>query len=592
MSKKKTLLPLYKDKPRDKYIIYSKNNNYNSAPLSYLLHNSRLKMVLKRGFLGLIAILSVYKIWTLLNSSFSWNGQSNNAIPTKKDQVEQVFLDTWADYKEFGWGYDIYSPVTHKHSNMPKSKDPLGWIIVDSIDTLMLMYNSTTSNKARLLQEIREVEAWVANELTYDIDAEINIFETTIRMLGGLLSAYYYSSSLHIGKPNIYLNKAVDLANRLMPAFQRTSSGIPYSSINLHTGNVIKNHVDNGASSTAEFTTLQMEFKYLSYLTGNSLYWEAAEKVYKPLYENNELLEKYDGLVPIYTQPDTGIFHGKNIRLGSRGDSFYEYLLKQYLLTHETLYYDLYRKSMEGVKKHLVSKSKPNGLVYIGEKEHGLNGPLSPKMDHLVCFMGGLLAMGATEGLSISDAHRQPFWDSDRKTDWKLAEDLTQSCYQMYHQIPSGLAPEIVVFNDGEVNSNGFWESPNGDFFVKPLDRHNLQRPETVESIMILYHLTKDQKYRDWGWEIFENFREHTSINCDDDDNCAYTSLKDVISIPTAKADNVESFWLAETLKYLYLLFEDDVDLTSIVFNTEAHPFPVLDTDVLKSKQLFTGWSL
>lgn len=112
------------------------------------------------------------------------------------------------------------------------------------------------------------------------------------------------------------------------------------------------------------------------------------ERVYEPLYKNNDLLNTYDGLVPIYTFPDTGKFGASTIRFGSRGDSFYEYLLKQYLLTHETLYYDLYRKSMEGMKKHLLAQSKPSSLWYIGEREQGLHGQLSPKMDHLVCFMG------------------------------------------------------------------------------------------------------------------------------------------------------------------------------------------------------------
>lgn len=153
----------------------------------------------------------------------------------------------------------------------------------------------------------------------------------------------------------------------MLPAFN-TSTGIPYSSINLHTGASQKNHVDEGASSTAEFTTLQLEFKYLSAITADNRYWKAVEKAYKPLYEQNDLIKKYKGLVSIYTYPDTGTFRGSNIRLGSRGDSFYEYLLKQYLQTHERIYYDLYRVSVEGIKENLLSKSNPSGLTYIGEK--------------------------------------------------------------------------------------------------------------------------------------------------------------------------------------------------------------------------------
>ncbi|SCV99349.1 LAFE_0A01222g1_1 [Lachancea fermentati] len=542
-----------------------------------------------KAFIGLLTAFSAYLLYSTFQES------TTSASPSDlRDQIETVFLDSWNDYKTYAWGYDVYHPLSHQKSNMYGSNGkPLGWIIVDALDTIMLMYNSTQTHKQEFANEIQLVETWINDVLDYDIDVSVSIFETTIRMLGGLLSGYYLSKELQVGNPDIYLNKAIDLADRLLPAFDATSTGIPYSSINLHTGESVKNHVDDGASSTAEFTTLQLEFKYLSAITGDPAYWEAAEAVYTPLYEENDLLHTFHGLVPIYVYPDNAKFHGQNIRLGSRGDSFYEYLLKQYLQTHEPVYYKLYRQSMEGMKQFLLAKSEPSGLVFIGEREHGLYGPLSPKMDHLVCFMGGLLAMGATEGLQISKAREQPFWDTKHEEDWNLAKSLTRTCYEMYHQVPSGLASEIVVFNKGNSFRPNYWKSSKGDFFIKPADTHNLQRPETVESIMFLYHLTKDQKYRDWGREIFQSFRIHTSVNCQGPNkNCVFTSLSDVISKPTKKGDNLESFWLAETLKYLYLLFLDDVDLSSVVFNTEAHPFPVLPGELLTQKKLFTGWSI
>lgn len=541
-----------------------------------------------KGVLGaLVAVLvALYYLFVEQRAQHSLY-TSSEAVRT---EIETVFLETWRDYSAHGWSYDVYSPVGHSKRNMPRSDDPMGWIIVDALDTMFIMYNSSAEHRNELLKDILEIQVWVNNELTYDIDAEVNIFETTIRMLGGLLSAHHYATELKIGNPGVYLRKAVDLCDRLALAFDKSESGIPYSSVNLHTGEAIKNHVDDGASSTAEFTTLQMEFKYLSYLTGNTTYWKLAENVYPALYKVNDLLDGYQGLAPIYTYPDSGQFMGQNIRFGSRGDSFYEYLLKQYLLTHEKLYYDLYRQSMEGMKKFLVSKSSPSGYTYIGEKPYGLTGGLDPKMDHLVCFMGGLLAMGATEGQSIHKARRSASWDTHREEDWKLAQDLTHTCYQMYHQSPSGLAPEIVVFNDQRAVPQNVWISPSGDFYVKPADRHNLQRPETVESIMFLYHLTKDDKYRQWGYEIFSSFAKNT-CELSGDSQKIYLSLKDCIAMPTVKSDNIESFWLAETLKYLHLLFQDDVDLTSVVFNTEAHPFPTLNPETLREMGLHTGWS-
>lgn len=552
-----------------------------------LLSRCDIKMVYK-GIIGavLTGLAALYYVTLHRNTHTSLYSTSEEV----REQIERVFLDSWEDYSRNGWPYDVYGPLSHSRRNMPRSGDPMGWIIIDALDTMLIMYNSTTSHKPEFLKSILEAQVWIDNELTYDIDAEVNIFETTIRMLGGLLSAYHYSSALKIGNPKIYLNKAVELTDRLGAAFENTESGIPYSSVNLRTGDAVKNHVDDGASSTAEFTTLQLEFKYLSYLTGNSTYWRLAENVYPPLYKKNNLLEVYQGLAPIYTYPDSGYFLGQNIRFGSRGDSFYEYLLKQYLLTHEKLYYDLYRQSIEGMKKFLVAKSKPNGFTYVGERPFGLSNPLDPKMDHLVCFMGGLLAMGATEGLPINEARKERFWDTVREDDWKLAQELTHTCYQMYHQTPSGLSPEIVVFNDGKPVPPGSWLSPSGDFYVKPADKHNLQRPETVESIMFLYHLSKDEKYRQWGYEILSNFCEHTCGETPESRKM-YVSLGDCISIPTKKSDSIESFWLAETLKYLYMLFQDEIDLSTMVFNTEAHPFPVLDTMQLREMGLVTGWS-
>ena len=147
----------------------------------------------------------------------------------------------------------------------------MGWIIVDSLDTLMIM-NLTT--------ELANARDWVEHSLTYEQDHDVNTFETTIRMLGGLLSAHYLQEVLHLvpsasdnpdDPDDMYLNKATDLANRLLGAYE-SPSGIPYASINLKTSEGIPSHADMGSSSTAEATTLQLEMKYLAKLTGETLF--------------------------------------------------------------------------------------------------------------------------------------------------------------------------------------------------------------------------------------------------------------------------------------------------------------------------------
>ena len=192
----------------------------------------------------------------------------------------------------------------------------LGWIIVDALDTMMLM---------NLTKELNHAREWISTSLTYEKDQDVNTFETTIRMLGGLLSAHYLSQILPAFEPiagspdeDLYLEKASDLADRLLAAYDSTS-GVPYASVNLKTLKGIPSHADGGASSTAETTSLQLEMKYLAFLTGEAHYWEKAEKVMEVVDNNGAK----DGLLPIFIYADSGTFRGNEIRLGSRGDSYY-----------------------------------------------------------------------------------------------------------------------------------------------------------------------------------------------------------------------------------------------------------------------------
>ncbi|KAL3616899.1 Mannosyl-oligosaccharide 1,2-alpha-mannosidase mns3 [Castilleja foliolosa] len=279
------------------------------------------------------------------------------------------------------------------------------------------------------------------------------------------------------------------------------------------------------------------------------------------------------------SSPSSGEFSGENIRLGSRGDSYYEYLIKVWLQNPSNLTYlhDMYVESMKGVKKLLVRKSKPNGLVFVGELPNGPQGDFSPKMDHLVCFLPGTLALGATKGILKEKAMKENLLNFEDLENLKLAEDLAETCYRMYSVTSTGLAPEIAYFNmEGQTEGGPGGGNKNSkyvhDIIIKPADRHNLLRPETVESLFYLFRVTEDPKYREWGWEIFEAFEKYTKV-----DSGGYTSLDDVTTLPPHRRDKMETFFLGETLKYLYLLFGDInvLPLDEYVFNTEAHPFPI-----------------
>ncbi|XP_023544668.1 mannosyl-oligosaccharide 1,2-alpha-mannosidase MNS3-like isoform X2 [Cucurbita pepo subsp. pepo] len=312
---------------------------------------------------------------------------------------------------------------------------------------------------------------------------------------------------------------------------------------------------------------------------GDPKYSVAAMKV----LEHMKSLPKVEGLVPIYISPDTGDFIGETIRLGSRGDSYYEYLLKVWIQkgmrenNNFTYLHDMYDEAMKGVKHLLVRKSVPNGLVFVGELPYGSNAAFSPKMDHLVCFLPGTLALGATKGMSRDEAMRESLLSFDDLENLKLAEDLAKTCFEMYEVTSTGLAPEIAYFHTEEYSEQGLGGGNKkskyiDDIIIKSLDRHNLLRPETVESLFVLYRITGNPKYRAWGWQIFEAFERHTKVS-----SGGYTSLDDVTSIPPRRRDKMETFFLGETLKYLYLLFGDSsaIPLDKYVFNSEAHPLPI-----------------
>ncbi|PQE11619.1 glycosyl hydrolase family 47 protein [Rutstroemia sp. NJR-2017a WRK4] len=587
-------LPMYKDKP------YSYASSRRAQPL-YKRPRVVLPFLLFVGFvLYLLGFFGsgdegngkVKDKWTWLQKPEK--GPAAIDWLDRRERVKEAFTLSWDAYERYAWGYDEFHPVS-KHGKQMTPKG-MGWIIVDALDTMMLM---------NLTSRLHHAREWLTTSLDYDQDQEVNTFETTIRMLGGLLSAHYLSTEYpnlaplkedDEGAPgeDLYIEKALDLAERIIGAFD-SPSGIPYASVNLRTSKGVPSHADGGASSTAEAATLQLEFKYLTQITGENLYWEKAEKVMKIIDDNGV----EDGLVPIYIYADTGHFRGENIRLGSRGDSYYEYLIKQYLQTskEESIYEELWDEALNGVRKHLITYSTPSKFTVLGERPEGLAGALSPKMDHLVCFMPGTIALGATGGLTEAEARKLPSWNAKKEDEMKLARELTQTCWGMYKVMATGLAPEIAHFHiddpplppDAPHKAPSTFDDPEDqewrkDFIIKSNDNHNLQRPETIETLFYMWRITGDVMYREWGWEMFKAFANYTAV----EEGGGYTSLSNADVVPPQTKDNMESFWLAETLKYFYLLFSpsDLLPLDKIVINTEAHAFPRFKLGPLHS----TGW--
>ncbi|XP_008322499.1 endoplasmic reticulum mannosyl-oligosaccharide 1,2-alpha-mannosidase isoform X2 [Cynoglossus semilaevis] len=442
--------------------------------------------------------------------------------------VRDAFRHAWKGYKSYAWGHDELKPISKTFGEW----FGLGLTLIDSLDTMWIM---------GLKEEFEEAKQWVEKELSFDRNVDVNLFETTIRILGSLLSTF------HLTGQQIFLEKAKDLGSRLMPAF-KTPSKIPYSDVNIGKGTAHPPRWTTD-STLAEVTSIQLEFRELSRLTQDPQYQEVVNEVTKLVHK---LPGKHDGLVPMFINTNSGQFSHRGVfTLGARADSYYEYLLKQWLQggkTEDHLLED-YLQAVDGVKKHLIRQTGPSKLTFVGELSHNR---FNPKMDHLVCFLPGTLALGFHNGL--------PGDHMD------LAVQLMETCHQMYKQMETGLSPEIAHFN--------LQASDTSDVYVKSADRHNLLRPETVESLFYMYRFTKDRKYREWGWEILQSFNKYTKVS-----SGGYTSINNVRDpVNPGPRDKMESFFLGETLKYLFLLFSDDMELLSLdkyIFNTEAHPLPI-----------------
>ncbi|KAJ7212097.1 glycoside hydrolase [Mycena pura] len=528
---------------------------------------------------------------TLLRQLSSNVSVDFSADITRRDAIVRAYQHAWLAYERDAMGDDEYHPISHEGTNLT-SAGGIGYTVVDSLDTMLLM---------GLHQEYSRAREWVATKMSFDRNASFNTFETTIRVLGGLLSAYHLS-----GEDPVYLEKAIDLADRILPVFN-TPFGFPLTNVNLA---LREGSIDSEWPefvSTSEVATLQLEFRYLSVLSGNSIYWEKTESV---MHKIKSVLMPH-GLASIFLNWQTGEFVLSAVRLGSKVDSYYEYLLKQYLQTNgtETFYRDMYTNAMDAVHKTLIKKSFNSNMVYTSEliperdPNNEISWRLTPKQDHLVCFLGGSLMLGAsTTGALVRRASVPPRPEElseQGKRDWSTGTKLIRTCMDT-HRTATGLSPEVVHFRIArrvQTNfenfilftmyfSDGMGHDPRfpGDWYIKgaplkpgevpPYYARYMLRPETIESLFLAYRLTGDEKYRNWAWDIFQAIEQHCRV-----DTGGYATVINVDEVPSRKEDKMETFMLSETLKYLYLIFADAsvLPLDKYVLNTEAHPLPIFD---------------
>ncbi|XP_069742957.1 mannosyl-oligosaccharide 1,2-alpha-mannosidase IA isoform X3 [Narcine bancroftii] len=431
----------------------------------------------------------------------------------RQAKIKEMMKHAWENYKRYAWGSNELKPLSrHQHSSSLFGNIQ-GATIVDALDTLYIM---------GMHDEFKEGKEWVEKNLDFNV---------------------------------IFRSKAVDLGKKLLPAFN-TPTGIPWALLNIKSG-IGRNWpwASGGSSILAEFGTLHLEFMHLSQLSGNPVFAEKMMNIRKVLNR----LDKPQGLYPNYLNPNSGQWGQRRIvkenhcatdhvSVGGLGDSFYEYLLKAWLMSDKTdeearkMYYD----AIQAIETHLIRKSN-GGLKYIAEWKGGL---LEHKMGHLTCFSGGMFALGADGAPEDTSGHHM-----------ELAAEIARTCHESYVRTATKLGPEAFRF-DGGVEA----------IATRQNEKYYILRPEVIETHMYMWRLTHDPKYREWGWEAVQAIEKNCRVDA------GYSGIRDVYSSQLSHDDVQQSFFLAETLKYLYLMFSDDdvLSLDHWIFNSEAHPLPII----------------
>lgn len=415
------------------------------------------------------------------------------------NEVKAEFLQAWQGYKKYAWAHDDLKPLSKTHHDW--YAEPLLMTPVDALDTMIIM---------GFKEEANQTKEFILDNLSFDKDIDVQNFEITIRLLGGLLSAYQLTRDRRL------LTLADDLGNRLLPVFE-SPTGLPYRYVNLRTGKV-RGEVTN----PAETGTLLIEFGTLSKLTRKPVYYEKAKRALVETYLRRSPL----GLIGTRINVETGKWTNTDSHISAEIDSYYEYLLKCWLLFGDKDCKKMWQASIRAINRYLADESTKKGELWYGHADMHVGKRTATVYGALDAFFPAVLAMSG---------------DLDK------AVRLQTSSVRMWNQ--HGIEPEELDYAKLEVVSAGY-----------PL------RPEIVESTYYLYHYTKDPRYLRMGESLWRDFVKH----CRTDEG--YAALKSVVT--KEKSDSMQSFLFAETFKYFYLLFAppQTLNFDRVIFNTEAHP--------------------
>ncbi|EPB73160.1 glycosyl hydrolase family 47 [Ancylostoma ceylanicum] len=452
-------------------------------------------------------------------------------------EAREMFYFGYENYMSHAFPADELDPIHctgrgHDHGDPSNINinDVLGdysLTLIDSLDTLVVLGDH---------DEFKRAVSLVINTVSFEKNTTVQVFEATIRVIGSLLSAHLIASDKSRMLGDFYipdydgelLTLAHDLAARLLPAFEGTRTGIPYPRVNLIRG-VLPGTVEE--TCTAGAGSLLVEFGILSRLLGDQTFERTARRINERLWQ---LRDKNTGNV---INIQTGEWVGHLSGVGAGLDSFYEYFLKAYILFGESrdlhLFNEAYDAILANMRRGRILCNSQDGEPPLFVNVDSRDGSTANTwIDALQASFAGLLVLAG-----------------------HLEEAICQHAFYYAVWSKYGVLPERF---------NWYLKRPDVNFY--PL------RPEFVESTYFLYLATKNPFYLHVGREIMDSLNSRTRVKC------GFATVHNVDD--GSLEDRMESFFLAETMKYLYLLFDEENPVNAgqerLLFTTEGHIVPIL----------------
>lgn len=422
---------------------------------------------------------------------------SDTAQAARRDEVKKTFQRNWKSYRQFAWMKDELTPLTAGSKNTFG-----GWAatLVDSLDTLWIMDMKT--------------EFWEAVEAVAKIDWAVtqetacNMFETTIRHLGGLLAAYELSDA------TVLLEKAIELGDMLYAGFD-TPNRMPAFWLDFEKAKIGDLLADTHVASASP-GSLSLEFTRLSQITGDPKYYDAISRVTKLLY-GSQNATKLPGMWPtFFNMRDGNVTEESSFTLGALADSLYEYLPKMYALLGglDRSYESMFLTAADTIKRHLLYRPMTElneDILFTGTVNVEWEATLDPEGQHLGCFTGGMFALAGRL------FNRQDHVETGSK--------LARGCVWAYQAFPTGIMPEIFSMVKCETlagcdwdenewrravakDSHGFVSLPKG--FRNARDPSYILRPEAIESVFLLYRITGLEEFQMAAWDMFMAIEQAT----------------------------------------------------------------------------------